>query len=74
MFKHIYALCYCVPVPTDLFHHRLGRRPQQRGLLKLLLLHGLPHRLRCTADVRQAGLVQQRLHTARVTGQTAYPV
>lgn len=75
----ICPLLWTLPCCTDLLHHRLSHRPQLGCLLKLLLLHSFLHRLRCTADVRQAEIIQQRLHSKgvavkRTSSTTQYDV
>lgn len=55
---------------TNLLHHRLRDRPQFSGFLKLLLLHCLLHRLRRTANIVQAIIVQQRLHSKETQNST----
>lgn len=58
--------CVCVErdAVSHLLHHRLSHGPQLCGLQEALLLHGLLHRLRRAAHVRQARVVQQGLRTA----------
>lgn len=53
---------------THLLHHGLRNGPKLRCLLKLLLLHGVLHRLCCFADICQAVIIQQRLHSKRGPG------